>query len=251
VVRQPLAYCSQLQIISSSSRAGDEFPDQSLKSGDPYDLRRYQPSDGLKKIVWKLYAKSGELVSRHPEAATTPEGQVVIFCLATSAQDLAASLAIEYAKRCEMLNLAIFSGCAGRSEQEAAQSAIALEREAIDSAWSFSHFDSELAAANLIELCKFVSQSSSKIERVLIFITADQAHQDYIDSLLEFATVLANAGYMPIFFVAVSRTEFKVEAPGLLFDREQDISIEELAKARSSFATVCHQSGWGYFEVEL
>ena len=63
----------------SSIREGDTAVDMQLLSGDNYDLKAYHPSDGLRKVVWKIYARTGELLARHPEKSMTPEGKVLLF----------------------------------------------------------------------------------------------------------------------------------------------------------------------------
>ncbi|MCB0339378.1 MAG: hypothetical protein KDD53_07230, partial [Bdellovibrionales bacterium] len=49
---------SDLPIISSSVREGDTLQAEERREGDPLDLKPYHPSDGMKKIVWKIFAKS-------------------------------------------------------------------------------------------------------------------------------------------------------------------------------------------------
>ena len=63
----------------SSIREGDLSYTDHQPSGDHYELKRYNPSDGLRKIVWKVFARTGELLSRHPEQTMTPEGRIFLF----------------------------------------------------------------------------------------------------------------------------------------------------------------------------
>lgn len=112
-VAPPIDHDSTLPTISSSNRSGDSMPDAREKNGDPYDLKPYDPSDGVKKILWKVYAKSGELITRHPEASMTPEGQTVIFCVANYKDDAVCSAALAYVKALEKINIEIFFSCEG------------------------------------------------------------------------------------------------------------------------------------------
>ncbi|HER35228.1 MAG: DUF58 domain-containing protein [Halothiobacillaceae bacterium] len=46
--------------------------------GDPTHLRAYQPGDPLRRIVFRHYAKTGRLVSRHTEAVAATEKPTII-----------------------------------------------------------------------------------------------------------------------------------------------------------------------------
>lgn len=85
-------------IISSIQKEGEAFQASEHRKGDPLDLKAYHPSDGLKKIAWKIYARSGELISRHQEPSMNPEGTLAV-CVLASKQDAAASLSLGYLKK--------------------------------------------------------------------------------------------------------------------------------------------------------
>jgi len=97
-------------VLTSSYRAGDLISDANERRGDPFDLKPYHPSDGIKKILWKVYAKTGELISRHPEQSMTPEGQVFIFSVNNVEDDHVCGAALDYTKKLEDLSLDVFSG---------------------------------------------------------------------------------------------------------------------------------------------
>jgi hypothetical protein len=68
-----------LEPLFSSVRDGDDQLDSVQLGGDLYDIKRYHPSDGLRKIVWKVFARTGELLSRHPEKTMTPDGKIILY----------------------------------------------------------------------------------------------------------------------------------------------------------------------------
>jgi hypothetical protein len=68
----------QLDPLYASVKQGDDQLDATQLGTDLYDIKRYHPSDGLRKIVWKVFARTGELLSRHPEQTMTPDGKVIL-----------------------------------------------------------------------------------------------------------------------------------------------------------------------------
>ncbi len=89
-VQAPTIAIQALPIVAASSRAGDQLDKSRERSGDPFDLKPYDPSDGIRRILWKTYAKSGELVVRRPEPAIIPEGEVAIYLIAGEQDDVVA-----------------------------------------------------------------------------------------------------------------------------------------------------------------
>lgn len=129
---------ANLPIIASRDREGDTLSQSNSRLGEPFDLKRYNPSDGLKKVIWKVFARSGELISRHPESAMTPEGECYIYVIAgpNPLGDQVARAALDYCKALEDAGVDLRLGCAGSINTDAAKSsseALELMRE---SAWS-------------------------------------------------------------------------------------------------------------------
>ncbi|RME59722.1 MAG: DUF58 domain-containing protein, partial [Candidatus Dadabacteria bacterium] len=117
-------------LIVSASRSGDEITSKAQrKEGDYYDLKEYHPSDGIKRIVWRLYAKSGELFSRKPEEAVVPEARAIIFVFALPQDDAVCSAVLAYLNLLARANVEYRVGCLGMeadmelavSEKEAAE----------------------------------------------------------------------------------------------------------------------------------
>ena len=98
---------------------GDELTAQEERLGDYYDLKKYHPSDGAKKIVWKIYAKTKNLVSRHPEQSSSPSGEALVYCLAEKQDDETARRCLNYLEQIDNHDLQIAFDCLGNRHGEA------------------------------------------------------------------------------------------------------------------------------------
>jgi len=97
-----------LPIMAASAQIGDTETAADHRTGDLFDLRAYRPGDSLKRILWKVYARSGDLIVREPEPAIIPEGEVEIFIIARAMDDIVASAALAYIRLLQSQNI-IFS----------------------------------------------------------------------------------------------------------------------------------------------
>ncbi|MCB0329093.1 MAG: DUF58 domain-containing protein [Bdellovibrionales bacterium] len=125
-------FTRSLPIFTAETTSGIEQTELQRSEGDPYDVKRYHPSDGIRRILWKVYAKSGELLSRHPEPSMTPEGVVVMYVLAGKSDDRLASLALSHVRDLEAQQYEFFCSCDGAAPShlaEANSSAATTERE--------------------------------------------------------------------------------------------------------------------------
>ena len=61
--------------------------------GDRIDLRRYVYGDPVRHILWKVYARTGELMVRTPEHAVQTSNRMVAFLVLSSEDSCAAALA--------------------------------------------------------------------------------------------------------------------------------------------------------------
>lgn len=117
-VSPPPLSIKPLPVIASSSRAGDEVNLPHDKSGDLFDTKQYDPSDGVKRILWKTYARSGELYVRQPEPAVIPEGEVAIFLVADRYEDHVASAALSYVEHLISNDIVVLFGTDGGDSNE-------------------------------------------------------------------------------------------------------------------------------------
>lgn len=85
--------------LLQSLASGDVLPHpRGAPIGDPVDMRRYAPGDPLKLAMWKVYARTRQLMVRTPERAIAPSTQVAAYLLAAVADEppaAAARMAVE------------------------------------------------------------------------------------------------------------------------------------------------------------
>jgi hypothetical protein len=134
-VHPPKAYTSHLPVLSSSKRPGDLLTDTQQRLGDPYDLKRYHPSDGMKKILWKIYARTGELISRHPERSMNPEGFVLLHVIANKLDDDVCSAAVAYTEKLKDMGLDFLLSCEGMGGLDCASTPEGVEELLVKSVW--------------------------------------------------------------------------------------------------------------------
>ncbi len=193
---------SHLPILSSTQRPGDLVTDTLNRQGDPFDIKPYHPSDGVKKIVWKAFAKSGELLSRHPEASMTPEGFVTIVVLARPEDDNLCAKATAYVRALKELKLDLLVGCEGSSNRELATDETSCHELLIDSVWDAAQSTPELLIADTQAVLDHCSQSSLQItvRKMILFVAgsrvADPLQARSIEALAQW---LASRGIEPIF----------------------------------------------------
>lgn len=157
-----------LPIINSCVREGDTLPNPEYHHGDLFDLKRYHPSDGMRKIVWKVYARTRELLARHPEKTMTPEGKVLVLVWADTEDDSIASLALEYARFICALGLELSLTCKGALDIPPAKNDVQTEKLLIETAWNASTSDVSSVNANISKLLTEGSEASATTHIVVI-----------------------------------------------------------------------------------
>jgi hypothetical protein len=96
-----------LPIVSSSARSGDTLEHLNERTGDPFDMKAYDPSDGIARVLWKTYARTGELVVRRQEPAVVPEGEVAIYLVAEKKEDHVVGGLSSYLEQLDRNNIAV------------------------------------------------------------------------------------------------------------------------------------------------
>ncbi len=263
-VRPAQVNISALPVISSAYRPGEVSLEHSERLGDPYDLKPYHPSDGLRKILWKTYAKSGQLIARHPERSVTPEGQTVIFCLARPEDDIVAGAALEYCRTLENAEIQLCFGCEGMSIGAAAHSTAEAESLLIDSVWaSLQESETDYLTRALQSLLQQFRQDHphANLSRLVLFLAkARFESQSTVESLARLGSFLANQGITPTFFVIGSSQNEQLNSSSPLRERTLISTAIDLIlpwivsgqkpveKARPNhfpqFAARCGGNGW-------
>jgi len=202
---------SQIPVLSSSDRAGDLLPDTKEKRGDPYDLKQYHPSDGVRKILWKIFAKSGELIARHPESSMTPEGQVVIFCIADKNEDTICGATLAYLSVLEDLGLEVFFGCEGSLEEPLVTNSEEARELFIETTWNTENSTPESIAEDAKALQrKFLAQHrEAALHRLVIFVSDERLSTSVgFEAALQIGSYLESCHSKPVFCVIRNSLEY-------------------------------------------
>jgi Protein of unknown function DUF58 len=200
-VSPPPVSDSRLPVLSSTQRPGDMMIDVFNRQGEPFDIKSYHPSDGVKKIVWKAFAKRGELLSRHPEASMTPEGFVVMLVIAGPEGDPACAHAVAYSRSLAQLNLEIIASCEGAHGRSPAHSPESFEELLIDSVWDATpdtpgHLRRDTAA--LLDYCGQLTPSIT-VSKLLLFVSAERiGSAQNAQELYDLAEWLSDQGVQPV-----------------------------------------------------
>lgn len=226
-------------IISSSYREGDALISTDTVEGEPYNLKRYDPSDGIRKIVWKVFARSGDLISRHIEPSVTPEGQVVVYTIAAEEDDRACKTALEYLLELERLGLEIFFGCEGMEDMSVAKNSLEAQELMMDSVWftKKSHGAVAREFADFLNRCG-KSLPTSNIKSIILFSSEKRFLQkNFMTKELPLIKEMLTArGISPIIHLEREEHLTRSFISKLLFTKDDDaksIKKDSLAELRS------------------
>lgn len=83
----------QMHVVRGMA-GGDELSHpEGPAAGDRIDMRRYAPGDPIRFVLWKVFAKSRDLIVRTPERAISPARQTVAYLVASNDDEAAAGAA--------------------------------------------------------------------------------------------------------------------------------------------------------------
>jgi hypothetical protein len=83
----------QVQILRSISGGEDVYHPAGPPEGERVDMRGYAAGDPVRFILWKVFAKTGQLVIRTPERALSPARQTIAYMVAGDGDEPAAGAA--------------------------------------------------------------------------------------------------------------------------------------------------------------
>ncbi len=253
-VAPPTALDSRLPVLSSTQRPGEMMIDIFNRQGEPFDIKSYHPSDGVKKIVWKAFAKRGELLSRHPEASMTPEGFVVMLVIAGQEGDPACAQAIAYTHSLSQLNLEIIASCEGANGRTPAHTPESFKELLIDSVWDATpnvpgHLRRDASA--LLDYCSQLTPSIT-VSKLLLFVSAERiATPDNIRELNDLAEWLSNQGILPVLCLTAPTSFAEPLSTSKLATLRRLIIAPEVARtptvsaeAYNTFLSTCLHKQW-------
>jgi len=258
IVEPPIQPNTTLPLVSSTQRPGDLAPDTMHRLGDPFDIKPYHPSDGIKKIVWKAFAKSGELLARHPEPSMTPEGFVAICVLARPEDDELCGKALSYITALKEFTLDILVGCQGHNGRPLGYDAETGKTLLIDSVWDAAKAGRGTLQTDLQVLIDTCASGSSQMQlRKVVVFCAGSRLADSAESrrIVELATWLDSQSIEPVFFLtqpqsltphpAQSRLSQKAQA--IFIERPSDTPQSYSASHYQGFLSTCLSKQWEVF----
>ncbi len=83
----------QMHVLRGMSGGQDISHPEGPAEGDRYDMRHYVAGDPIRFVLWKVFAKSRDLVVRTPERAISPSKQTVAYLVASDSDEPAAGAA--------------------------------------------------------------------------------------------------------------------------------------------------------------
>lgn len=83
----------QMHVVRSMAGGDLLSHPEGPSEGDPIDMRRYNPGDPIRFVLWKVFAKTRALLVRTPERAISPVRQTVAYLVASEGDEPAAGAA--------------------------------------------------------------------------------------------------------------------------------------------------------------
>lgn len=251
----------QIPIHTSNTTSGTEQIELQNRGGDLFDVKRYHPADGARRILWKVYAKSGELLSRHPEPSMRPEGTVSTLVLAGKNDDDLCSIVLTYLQGLEDDGLAFSLATDGHMKASIGEHAIATSRVEAENVFLSTVWDSDQTTTE--ERIKTVQQLSesqrahqnSSLRLITVFVSIERLREaSFMSEALELQAWLQEQHIESFWIILDSQMteEAKDKAPLLtraLFWEEAPETVQSLKsldtadETRSRFITECESRG--------
>ena len=169
-----------LNLLSAEHSTGDVHYAPGPPSGDFYDLRQYNPADGSKRLLWKTYARSRQLVVRKPEQAGLPEKTIAVYVLARKTDDTVVGAYQSYLNSLLDQGMQLFFGTTGQVPDEPQ---VILLNSANDLYPSLHTLNATVWQEDisidlaLTSFMKALSQHAPTVNAVIIFAAEDNAIQ--------------------------------------------------------------------------
>lgn len=196
-VSPALAPIGHLPIIAASSRSGDMDNFSNVRSGDLFDIKPYDPSDGVSRILWKTYAKTSELVVRRPEPATIPEGDVAVYLIANRHEDNVAGALLSYLDYLSENQIRMLFGTDAMASTSH-QAHCLIDQQDIKRAINDNAWDQKLGTAcDFEQYLQSLGSQNANVSRIVIFAPLR------FGSWLETANAIAQARGLSLSIVLV------------------------------------------------
>ena len=167
----------QIPMIAASASSGDEMNLPKERSGEPFDIKPYEKSDGVRRILWKTYARTKELYVRRPELAVIPEGEVAIFLIAKKEDDNVASAALRQIEYLNQQDLVVCFGADG--SEKISYKYEEIEDEILKSAFSPNAGKAE----TILKFIKNLEEQNYSISQINVFCAEDEKIIEFLSTV--------------------------------------------------------------------
>jgi len=148
-----------------------------LRSGEPFDIKPYEKSDGVRRILWKTYARTKELYVRRPELAVIPEGEVAIFLIAKKEDDYVASAVLRQVQYLNQQDLVVCFGADGSDK-------ISYKYEEIEDEILKSVFSPNAGKPeSILKFIKNLEEQNYSISQINVFCAEDEKTIEFLSSI--------------------------------------------------------------------
>ncbi|MFN8391319.1 MAG: DUF58 domain-containing protein [Bdellovibrionota bacterium] len=184
-VSAPTLEVDPLPIVASSARSGDQLTQSRERAGDLFDIKAYDPSDGTKRILWKTFAKNGQLVVRRPEPAVIPEGEVAIYLVAKPQEDYVAGALQGYLNQLEENQITILFGTDGMNASSDPHGlGFIIDRENIQKTINRAAFSGDAGSGrNFNGYLGALQNSGRMIQQIIVFASEEGKWFDNISRI--------------------------------------------------------------------
>ena len=259
-VYPPVLSPKEIPIFTSDTTSGVEQVELQNRGGDLFDVKRYHPADGARKILWKVYAKSGELLARHPEPSMRPEGTISALVLAGKNDDALCSTVISYLRVLEEEGFEFLLAADGWQESDTAHTGTATsssqaEEVLLAGVWQADVTTTEERMRNVASLSEHQAREhGSRLNLLTVFVSVKRlSNPEFMAAALELQTLL-NKQHLDSFWIildAADRQENEKSSP--LLERiifRDDEGTEKTApnddammqNAREQFLSECEKN---------
>ena len=209
-IHPPKQLSQNLPAFTSDTQSGGELTELHKSKGEYYDIKRYHPSDGSRKILWKVFAKSGELLSRHPEPSMTPEGTVALYTCAAKHDDQLVGLTLAHLQDLESNSYEYLVTGDGFLEK-CASSLSEAEDKFVLSSWDCAALTLEDRITEFNALAKEVSKKNMKsISSCTLFISEKTlSSSEELEKTLQFGDYISSQSVRCLWILQKSTTKSK------------------------------------------
>jgi hypothetical protein len=258
----------QIPIFTSDTTSGTEQIELQNRGGDLFDVKRYHPADGARRILWKVYAKSGELLSRHPEPSMRPEGTVSTLVLAGKNDDALCSLVLTYLQGLEDegFDFSLTSDgymTEGTGEPGIATSRVEAEDLFLSTVWNSDQTTTEGRMRAIQQLSESQrARQNSPLYLITIFVSIERLREaSFMEEALQLQEWLQQQRIESFWVmldsqIAEDATEKAPLLTRALFweeaseTRQPPKSLDAADEIRSRFITACESRGLHYILID-